>query len=157
MTRVLILMRHAKSSWDTPGLSDHDRPLNDRGRRSARALGHWLRASGWLPDEVLCSTALRTRETLAGQAHDAPTTFTGELYHAGPDTLARVLAASTGDTVLMIGHNPGIADFADQVLKTPPDHDRFHDYPTGATLVAQFGSAWANGTTLGFTTPRELV
>ena len=67
MTLQLILMRHAKSSWDDPAAADFDRPLNGRGRRSAKALGHWLRQRGWLPDRVLCSSARRTRETLDGR------------------------------------------------------------------------------------------
>ena len=62
--RRLILMRHAKSDW-SHGTSDHDRPLNPRGRGAAEALGNWLRTEGLLPDAVLCSTAARTRETCA--------------------------------------------------------------------------------------------
>ena len=63
--RRLILTRHAKSAWDDPALDDHDRPLNGRGRRAARELGDWLASRGYLPEEVLCSSALRTRETWA--------------------------------------------------------------------------------------------
>ena len=63
MTRTLILTRHAKSSWDAPVASDHDRPLNKRGRKSAPAIGTWLKQNGWLPDEVISSTSARTRET----------------------------------------------------------------------------------------------
>ena len=63
--RRLILTRHAKSDWDDPMLDDHDRPLNKRGQRSAAELGEWLHSRGYEPDEVLCSTALRTRETWA--------------------------------------------------------------------------------------------
>ena len=63
MTLRLILMRHAKSSWDSPGLDDHERPLNGRGCRSAKAIGAWLNDHGYLPDLVLSSDAERTRET----------------------------------------------------------------------------------------------
>ena len=104
----LILMRHAKSDWSAT-LDDHARPLNKRGRISAAAMGDWLRAMGYLPDEVLCSSAARTQETLdrlnlpptATQIRDA-------LYHAAPATMARALAEASGRTVLMVGHNPGI-------------------------------------------------
>ena len=61
--RRLILTRHAKSDWDDPLLADHDRPLNARGRRSARLLGDWLASRGYEPEEVLCSTAARCRQT----------------------------------------------------------------------------------------------
>ena len=64
MTRRLILMRHAKSSWDNPFAEDHQRPLNGRGKRSAKAIGEWLRAQGYLPDQILSSSATRTRELM---------------------------------------------------------------------------------------------
>jgi phosphohistidine phosphatase len=75
----------------------------------------------------------------------------------------RILAQATGDCVLMLGHNPGIAEFAAQLVRTPPDHPRFRDYPTCATLVARFDiDSWSalephNGTVLDFVIPRELT
>ena len=62
----LILTRHAKSSWDDPLTPDHDRDLNDRGKAAAADLGQWLSSRGYVPDEVLCSDALRTRKTFSG-------------------------------------------------------------------------------------------
>lgn len=162
MPRTLILMRHAKSSWDDPATDDHDRPLNGRGRRSAVALGDWLRDTGWLPDQVLCSTATRTRETYAGLNIPLAAEFHSALYHASAATMRQLLAAATGRTVLMIGHNPGIGDFARRLLAAPPDHPRFADYPTGATLVARFDIAswdrldWQSGRAADFTVPRDL-
>lgn len=158
----LILMRHAKSDWGSPGLDDHDRPLNARGIRSARALGDWLRAGGRLPDEVLCSTARRTRDTLAGLQLDAPARFLPALYHAAPKTMLDALAGARARTVLMIGHNPGIGILAQFMVAAPPAHDRFDDYPTGATLVVDFpGDGWGTvrpgtGEVLDFVIPREL-
>ena len=64
--RQLFVLRHAKSSWDDPGLDDHDRPLAPRGQRAVKLLGEHLRDRGVEPDQVLCSSARRTRETLAG-------------------------------------------------------------------------------------------
>ncbi|MBV2359880.1 histidine phosphatase family protein [Thalassococcus sp. CAU 1522] len=162
MTMKLILMRHAKSDWSFD-LQDHERPLNKRGRRSAKALGDWLRAQGHLPDQVLCSTAKRTRETLDLLNLDAPAQFDRALYHAGPETLMEVLQDATGDCVLMLGHNPGIAFFAGALLSAPPEHDRFDHYPTGATLVAAFDQdSWKDtkpgaGRALDFVVPRELL
>ena len=68
MTLRLILTRHAKSSWDDPLMSDHDRPLNARGKAAAADLGGWLASRSYLPGQVLCSDALRTRETWEGIA-----------------------------------------------------------------------------------------
>ena len=74
-----------------------------------------------------------------------------------------VLRKARGRCVLMIGHNPGIADFAQRLVVTPPDHDRFGDYPTGATLVATFDApdwaavTWQTGRTIDFAIPRELT
>lgn len=163
MTRSLILMRHAKSDWGHAGLPDHDRPLNARGAADAPAMGEWLRAQGYLPDEVLCSTALRTRQTLAGLSLQAPARFLPALYHADPATMYEALQEATGQIVLMVGHNPGIAAFAADLLVTTPDHPRFDDYPTSATLIARFDiTTWddlrpATGQALAFVTPADLL
>ena len=164
MTLTLILTRHAKSSWASPMLPDHDRPLNKRGRKSAPAVAEWLRSNGWLPDEVLCSTAARTRETWDRMGLQADKTrFLRTLYHAGPEDMLDVLSGATEPTVLMLGHNPGIADFANRIARQPADHPRFYDYPTCATTVILFESDdwaqvnWNSGLVLGFTIPRELL
>ncbi|CUH78809.1 SixA phosphatase family protein [Tropicibacter naphthalenivorans] len=160
MTR-LILMRHAKSDWSA-FQDDHARGLNKRGRKSAVAMGDWLRTRGYLPDAILCSTATRTRETLDGLTLGAPVTFLDSLYHAAPDTMLDDLRGATGDTVLMIGHNPGISALAKALVRQPPDHARFADYPTCATLVVDFDSPWpdirlATGEVQDFAVPREVI
>lgn len=158
-------MRHAKSDWSHSGLRDHDRPLNTRGEKSARALGRWLaQTRGCMPDQVLCSSATRTGQTLLGLnlPSDVPTRFTRTLYHAGPVQMRAVLEDATGDCTLMIGHNPGICEMAHQLVATAPPHDRFDDYPTGATLVADFAAdrwndiGWHQGQPIHFVTPRDL-
>ncbi|WP_170419417.1 SixA phosphatase family protein [Ruegeria atlantica] len=164
MTRTLILTRHAKSSWDSPTLSDHDRPLNRRGRKSAPAIAAWLRESGWLPDEVLSSSSARTRETwdLMGLPAEK-LSFLRTLYHADPEDMLAELTGATEQSVLMLGHNPGIAGFASLLVKRPPDHARFYDYPTCATTVLRFeieswaDLKWRSGDVLGFAIPRELL
>ncbi|MDA7965673.1 histidine phosphatase family protein [Ruegeria sp.] len=164
MTRTLILTRHAKSSWDSPALGDHDRPLNKRGRRSAPAIGAWLHQNGWQPDEVLSSSAARTRETWDRMGLQADTvSFHRSLYHADPEDMLLALSGATGQAVLMLGHNPGIATFASRIVQNPPDHARFHDYPTCATTVIRFDIddwadiRWHSGTVQGFVVPRELL
>lgn len=158
----LILMRHAKSSWDDFAQPDHARPLNERGKRAARAVGDWLRSNAYLPDSVLCSTATRTRETLDLLGLDAPVDFRKDLYHASCETLLRSLQDASGHTVLILAHNPGIGTFASRVLGQRPDHPRFGAYPTCATLVASFDvPRWTalslnTGTVEAFIVPRNL-
>jgi phosphohistidine phosphatase len=162
MTRHLILMRHAKSDWGSAGQRDHDRPLNARGRASAKALGRWLKARGAIPDEILCSSARRTQETCALLDLAVAPTLLKSLYLADAHEMLTVLQGATGKTVLMLAHNPGIAELAEEIVSAPPEHERFSDYPTGATLLARFDIAdWGNlrpgiGQVEDFVIPREL-
>lgn len=164
----LILTRHAKSAWDDPLTPDHDRPLNERGKAASADLGQWLASRGYVPQVVLCSDSLRTRKTWSGIAPALPGTPVLELkpalYHAGPDVMLAVLRhAGDCDTVMMIGHNPGIAEFALRLVTRAPLHDGFSRYPTGATLVADFDvetwseAGYGTGSTVDFIVPRELV
>lgn len=163
----LILTRHAKSSWDDPLTPDHDRPLNDRGKAAAADLGQWLASRDYIPGEVLCSDALRTRKTFSGIAPALPGTPVLELkpalYHAGPDVMMAVLRHAKDDVVMMIGHNPGIAEFAGRLVAHPPASAEFARYPTGATLVADFDVddwgqvAFGTGVTVDFIVPREMA
>lgn len=162
--KEFILMRHCKSDWSSPGMSDHERPLNKRGRRSATALGKWLKENHRLPDALLCSSAARTLET--AQLLDLPEgveiTVTRDLYLAEPDEMLTRLRAATGERVLMVAHNPGSAALASELLADWPDHPDFPRYPTGATLVVRFDiDTWQDlqtnsGTTIAFVVPREL-
>ncbi|MFT4013359.1 MAG: histidine phosphatase family protein [Paracoccus sp. (in: a-proteobacteria)] len=148
----LILTRHAKSSWDDPAQDDHDRPLNQRGRRSARALGDWLASRGYEPEEVLCSTAKRTRETwervaLAPLEVRPRLRFEPALYQATAETMLGILRTAHAPTVMMLGHNPGIAQFAAMLPARVPVDPDFRRYPTAATLVVDFQTDdWANVT-----------
>ncbi|SIS82780.1 phosphohistidine phosphatase [Roseivivax lentus] len=160
--RRLILMRHAKSDWQ-PGVEDHDRPLNGRGRKSATALGRWLRQTGHLPDAAVVSSAMRTIETFGRLDLDCDVRRTRGLYLADVEQMLTELRQETAETVLMLGHNPGIAYMADLCVAEAPDHPRFRDYPTGATLVAEFDiDDWSEletgtGRVADFVVPRELL
>jgi phosphohistidine phosphatase len=163
----LILTRHAKSAWDDPTMADHDRPLNDRGKAAAADLGQWLASRDYVPQQVLCSDALRTRKTWSGVAPALPGSpvldLKPALYHAGADVMLAVLRHANADTVMIIGHNPGIAEFAAKLVKTPPLNPEFNRYPTGATLVVDFvADNWADvgfgtGAVVDFIVPREIV
>jgi phosphohistidine phosphatase len=106
-------MRHAKSSWASPATTDHDRPLNERGRRDAPLVAARLVQLDWHPDFILSSDAQRTRETAErmGRAwtHEPPEEFTRSLYHAGYEQLVVAVAIVPDDltTLLVLGHNPG--------------------------------------------------
>ena len=163
MTLTLILMRHAKSSWDDLTLSDHERSLNSRGRRSATALGKWLRSQSLVPDEVLSSSSRRAQESFEGLRLEGEPTYTRALYLAGPMQMLDLLRGAQGKCVLMLGHNPGIAEFAQQLVQKRPANDRFSDYPSGATTVMIFESKKWGGIQVGtglvrnFAIPRELA
>jgi phosphohistidine phosphatase len=131
---TLYLLRHAKSSWDDASLADHDRPLAPRGRRNAAALVSHLDEAGIAPALILCSSARRTRETLAGilPALDAETEIRieGGLYGAGADRLLgrlREVPAGTA-SAMVIAHNPGLEDLA--ALLDPSAGG--NAFPTGA-------------------------
>src|SRR5262245_59678675 len=116
--KELLLLRHAKSSWATPGLADFDRPLNTRGRRAARLLSRFFEDPGLRPALVLSSDAHRTRETLelihGALASRVTIHLEPRLYLADPSTLLECLKKIPNDvpSVLMIGHNPGLQEFA---------------------------------------------
>jgi phosphohistidine phosphatase len=161
--KTLILLRHAKSSWANPEMDDIDRPLNKRGKRAAADLGAWLKAEGWSPDEVLCSVARRTRETLDRlKVTGCEPTFRDDIYEAPPGRLLAAVQGATGETVMMVGHNPGIGALAQYLAAQTPDHPRFDDYPTGAVTILRFDiEDWAaiqpaSGEVAAFLTPHDL-
>ena len=166
MTLTLILTRHAKSDWGSPALPDYDRPLNDRGRRAAPALGQWLAAKGYRPEEVILSGARRTVETFDGMAPAfdpaPPVRVERRLYDALPERMMDVLHEAQAPVVMLIGHNPGIGEFANRLAIAPPANPRFEDYPTGATTVFRFvrelwaDIGWGEGEVVDFVTPRQL-
>jgi phosphohistidine phosphatase len=140
--RTLWLLRHAKAARGS-GVADFDRPLEPRGRDAARRIGRHLAESGAHPDLVLCSSAQRTRETLDGvaEAFDEPWVVLEEreLYLASEGELLRRLQAVPEDarSVLMVGHNPGVAELAGILATSGPAEDLAQlrrKYPTGALV-----------------------
>jgi len=133
--RELLLLRHAKSSWSTAGLADHERPLNARGRAAADLMGRWCARVGMLPDLVRSSDAVRTRETVerwrdAAEWH-GPVEWSSELYHAAPATLldAARTAPNTARRVMIVAHNPGLEELASALAGREIIH------PTGTLSV----------------------
>lgn len=149
----LILWRHAKSSWTTSGLADHERPLNNRGRRAAPLMAAQIADKGLTPQRILCSTALRTRETLAALLpylrRDAEIVLTRDIYHADTaDLLAMIRAqpAASG-TLMVIGHNPTLEELAGLLGGRRSDDGNAPGahFPTAAVAHFRFSSDdWAS-------------
>ena len=167
--RRLFVLRHAKSSWKHSGLSDHERPLSGRGHDALPRLRRALEERAPAIEVVLCSSAVRTVATLEGVRAALPervqVTVDAELYGAGGQSwLER--CRSVGDDVagvLVIGHNPGIGMLANMLVRIPPKHHRFSDYPTCTTTVIDFdGESWMQakartGYCKAFVVPRDLI
>jgi phosphohistidine phosphatase len=149
MLRRLVVLRHAKSDW--PDVPDHERPLAARGRRDAPAVGRWLRAEHCVPDRVLCSTALRARETweLVSAELGAPVdpVYDERLYDADVPQLL-ILAHELPDsdaTALIVGHNPGMEALVATLAGTAEGDalDRVRTkFPTAAVAVLAFTGPW---------------
>jgi phosphohistidine phosphatase len=165
----LWLLRHAKSSWDQPGLADADRPLAPRGRRAAELLAAHLAASDVRPSVVLCSSSLRTRETLAavlpalGDALEIR--IDPALYGAGAAQLLDQLrqVSNNASSAMVIAHNPGIQDLALALAAGGPALAGLREkFPTGTLAALELDvERWpdldhgtATATTL--VTPRSL-
>jgi len=167
MSLTFVILRHAKSDWTDPFQDDHDRALNSRGRAAALAMGKWLADQGLTIDLALCSTATRARETwdLTGSAlpQIAEAMYLPALYLASAQTLLDVLRKNgRGGTVAMIGHNPGIGQMAEMVLRAPPDAQNFRRYPTCYATIAKFDQTdwrlanWRSASLVAHTGPRDL-
>jgi phosphohistidine phosphatase len=134
----LLLMRHAKSSWKDLTLNDHQRPLNKRGKRDAPRIGKYLREQGVIVDAILCSTAVRARETvkcfLKEFTFEGEVFYVDDLYHANHETYIALLnqLPDTADTVMIVGHNPEMDTFLEMAC------DEYEHMPTGAVAIVQF-------------------
>lgn len=169
-TRRLYLLRHAKSSWSDPSLLDEQRPLSARGRRAVGLLREHFRAIGLGVDVVLCSPALRTRETWAGVSggfgRDVDVRVVPAIYDAAAGELldlARGLDESAR-TALIIGHNPAIEGLAIGLAQTGDQRALARlggGYPTGGFATISLDGAWKEldwrvGFLADFVRPRDL-
>jgi phosphohistidine phosphatase len=149
----LILLRHAKSSWGDLSLPDEERPLAPRGERAVELLRAHLRGRGVGVDLVLCSPARRTRETWAGIRAGLPSTpevrFVPDVYEATANGLLHLLREVDRDvgTVLLIGHNPGMAQLAERLVGggDATALDRLEQgFPTGGLATLSLPVEWAD-------------
>ena len=163
-----MLLRHAKSDW--PDVPDRDRPLAKRGQRDAPVIGRWLHDHGYLPEIVICSAALRTRQTwdlVAPELGGSPSvTFEPRAYAASAITLlylVRELPAACR-AALLIGHNPGVSELASNLLEAAGDETPGSPglrFPTAAAAILEFDGDWAGlslaqARLLAYTSPGDL-
>ena len=169
---TLMLLRHAKSSWDHPGLEDFDRPLGPRGLDAATQMGAFLSTAIAAPGLILCSSSVRTRQTLdlvlPRLTAKLECVFEDALYLAcASELLARLRRVPRAKPrVMMIGHNPGIHDLALTLTASGDAHLRANlaaKFPTAALAVLTFkGDAWSKvgpgmGTLTHFIKPSQLL
>lgn len=137
--KTLYILRHAKSSWDSPDLDDFQRPLNDRGEKDAPRMGKRLRKENISPD-LICSSpatrALTTAQLVAEELgyktkaiHEEP-----KLYHAGGDTILDVVRGfdDKHNAIMIVGHNPGMTEFANDLL-----NEEIDNIPTAGFVAAK--------------------
>ncbi len=153
MRRRLLLLRHAKSAWDDPSLADHDRPLAPRGVKALPPLCDHLTRAGHRPQLVLCSSSRRTRDTLRGIRAAVPkgaqVEVDDELYGATAKALLRRLRRVDDgiDCALLIGHNPGLQELADQLAGAGDAGMRTQlsaKFPTAAVVTLSFDTSWGD-------------
>lgn len=148
---TLSLFRHAKSAWDNAGLRDFERPLAPRGKKAAPRMGRFIAEQGLAPDLVVCSTAVRARETLdlalphfeSAQRID----HSGRLYMASPQQMLRIVRAlpAGADHVMLVGHNPGMHALAAGLAGEgkPADMTALQTkFPTAGLAVLDFACPW---------------
>ena len=148
--RHIVVIRHAKSSWDDPSVADHDRPLSKRGRNALPRLLDHVEGLELPPDLVLCSSSRRTRETLDGIrrafSRKVRVETEAELYGASAEQLITKLRRLDDHvtTVVLIGHNPGVADLVDLLAVAPSTGGAAIDaFPTAAVAVLSVAGPWS--------------
>jgi phosphohistidine phosphatase len=161
-THLLLLLRHAKSSWDDPTLADHERPLAPRGRKAAKRIREHLRREDASVSLVLCSSARRARQTLDLVAPGGQVEIEPELYGASAGELLERLRRVPDDagTVMLVGHNPAIQDLLVSLVEEPGDL-AVRKFPTGALATLAVSGPWhslgaGQAGLQGLVTPREL-
>jgi phosphohistidine phosphatase len=161
--KTLLVLRHAKSSWNDPALDDHERPLNRRGRRDAPRMGELVREYRLMPDVLISSDAVRARMTAEAMAETLH--YAGEilldqhLYMASPDDILSLLrrVRQNAETVMIVGHNPGLEELVEQLT------GERQDLPTASlSQIVLSIDRWRDltsstrGTLMGHWRPKEL-
>jgi phosphohistidine phosphatase len=165
LPKRLAILRHAKSDWGQPGLTDFERPLNERGRAAAGLIRRTMNQRGLTFDIVVSSPSARTRETLALVGIDAK--WDERIYLAAADTLIGIIHAlpETAQSALIVGHNPGLHELVLKLAR--PDAGGLRQrvlgkFPTAALALLELDiDAWSDaapgcGEIAELLLPREL-
>ncbi|MGM0541612.1 MAG: SixA phosphatase family protein [Pseudomonadota bacterium] len=161
--RELMLLRHAKSDWKQSNLMDINRPLSDKGKKSALKMGKWLRSQNLMPDLILASPAKRAQQTLRRICSECPANkvTVDELYLADLSTLQKILAeAPEAMRVMIIGHNPGL-EYLYRFLHNEPEEDAIHLFPTASLAHFILPQDWhaleqGDGKLVRFIRPKDI-
>lgn len=169
MTRELLILRHAKSDWDSSARTDFDRPLAKRGRKDLPRVGCWLKEQGLVPDYVVSSPAKRAEQTVIGVCAelDIPPEdiqWDDRIYHASSGALLNVLNESPPEArrVMIAGHNPGLEillqNLCEHEIPMPPDYKLM---PTGTVAHLKIPCKWQDlegqlARLISLTRPRSL-
>ena len=133
MISRLILMRHAKSSWKYPELSDHERPLNKRGRKASVKIAKELIQLEWIPDKLYSSDSTRTKETwkrMNKHIKEVDVEYSQKFYHSKPKKIMKNIPDKLEQrTIMILSHNPGCADFLEHLC------GEWYRMPTAATAL----------------------
>ena len=169
MSRELMLLRHAKSSWDDLEKTDFDRPLAPRGKRDAKTMGSWMRAQGYLPRMIFSSDSMRTRQTLkrllaAAKAEDINVSFEHDIYMAAPETILSLLEELPKEPcVMVVGHNPAMEMIVSYLCNDQSQLEHYENImPTAALARFELPDDWSNlsassGRLLSLTHPKSLT
>lgn len=160
--KTLLLIRHAKSDWGHPLVSDYERGLNARGRRDAPMMGRRIGAHGWTPDAFVCSSAARARQTAEAMAPGMPFAprdiqWRDDLYLARPEAMLEIIRATPDEvgTLALLAHNPGITDLCDWLC---PEADIFNVPTAGVVALSFDADRWRDidtGTLIDFDYPKK--
>lgn len=172
MTKILGLLRHAKSDWDDTAQRDFDRGLNDRGRRGSRVIGKHIGEHGIKWDRLIASPAVRVTETLEQALPNIEPILDRRLYLASSDTILEtvqdhaVVDGVEANTILVSGHNPGLQEVLLDLVSPARENDLFKEasvkFPTATFAVLECNiDSWADlknycGTLVHFARPRDL-
>ncbi len=164
-----MLLRHAKSAWDSDADSDFERPLAPRGQRDAQAMGRWMRLQGYLPQAIISSDSVRTRQTLerlqsAAKAEAINVHFEHAIYMAAPETILTLLQTHPkAPCVMIVGHNPAMEELVYYLCSNQQQLAGYAKIMPTATLARfELPDDWSDlgagcGQLLSLTQPKSLI
>jgi phosphohistidine phosphatase len=148
-------MRHTEAAWEY-GQEDRARQLTEKGKRQALDLAIWLSAQSYHPTQALVSDATRTQQTFLALNQKCPVSALPKLYLAEPEILMLEIQKVETECLLVLAHNPGLAELATKMASESPSHHQFFNYPPGATLVLEYNKKFDKIKVFDFITPDDL-